>query len=77
MPAYSDLIENNVPEALHPIDQLKSQAALWQMKDIYSEAFALELDSKKVCPSFRERFFYPIMKDLPEGEQNLIKNLSN
>ncbi len=68
MSAYSDLIENNVQESSHPIDKLKSQAALWQMKDIYSEAFALELDSKKVFPSFRERFHYPLIKDLPEGE---------
>lgn len=44
------------------------------MKDIYSEAFALELDSKKVFPSFRERFHYPLIKDLPEVDLSLVEN---
>ena len=73
MPAYSDLIANNASHNSHPINELISLARLWQINDIHTEKFAIELDARKVFPSFRERFYYPILKDLPDGNFKSFK----
>ena len=67
MPAYSDISNGSLPAYRHPIDELKSLASSWQIEDFYSEEFSIQLDKKEVVPSFRDKFYYPKLKDLPNG----------
>ena len=68
MPAYLNKTENGVDQGLQTdhLEELKDLAKKWNL-DIYSEEFSQELDKSRICPSFRERFYYPKLKDLPNG----------
>lgn len=75
MPAYlNQLIEfegasndlnQNLPE-LAPIDVLKSLSYKWNT-DLYSQEFSVLLDSSNIWPNYREKFYYPKLKDLNQG----------
>ena len=68
MPAYLDKNENFVDPELQigHLEELKDLAKKWNL-DFYSEEFARALDKNRICPSFREKFYYPKLKDLPNG----------
>jgi len=54
----------NVPP--HPMDHLKHLAQIQQL-DILSESFADFMDQHDEIGHVRQEFFYPRMKDIPEG----------
>ena len=81
MPAYSEISEimkedSNAlldPKKPHPIITLKNLSEQWKL-DLYSEAFSLELDDKNLWPHFREKFYYPKLKDLTKVDLTLVAN---
>ena len=56
----------NCDEDVHPVKELKELADKWKV-DFYSKEFALKIDKSDLWPSYRKRFFYPKLKDLPKG----------
>ena len=73
MPAYSNLNnDSSIALSIHPIDELKALASSWEINDIFTENFSIEIDKKNTFPYFRDLFYIPILKDLPESE-NFIK----
>ena len=69
MPAYLDKNGNNIEVISGTPDHLaemKEMSNKWNM-DFYSEEFSIELDKRRFMPSFREKFCYPKIKDLPKG----------
>ena len=68
MPAYLDnngnyIDSSKTPGHLEEIKELSKKCNL----DFYSEEFSIELDKGRFMPSFREKFCYPKIKDLPKG----------
>lgn len=57
----------------HPFEKLKSFADACNL-DVYSEAFAQELDKRKMWPCLRDKFFYPKIKELPYIDLSLVAN---
>jgi hypothetical protein len=58
----------------HPIELLIKLAKKLNL-DLNSKEFAVKLDESNLWPSYRERFFYPKIKDLPKGDYK--KNCKN
>ena len=50
-----------------PIDKLKSLAENWKL-DLESENFALKLDQEDFLRDYRNQFFIPKKKDLPNSK---------
>lgn len=73
MPAYYNPNNNTLPSNIHPIDELKTLAASWDINDIFTEEFSIQIDKKNVFPCFRDLFYIPMLKDLPEGKHFLRK----
>jgi hypothetical protein len=59
--------ENGQVKPVHPIEFLKELATKWNM-DVHSEEFSKELDQRKLWPNYREKFYYPKVKDLPNSK---------
>jgi len=70
MPAYVDkngnIIDVSSPNADHHLDEMKELSKKSSL-DFYSEEFSVELDKSRFMPSFREKFYYPKIRDLPKG----------
>ena len=58
---------NTINEISDPLRQLNELAKNWKL-DIFSEEFSKELDSKNLWPHYRNKFYYPKLKDLPKGK---------
>jgi hypothetical protein len=61
-------MEENVVE--QPEEQLHKLANKWNI-DFYSKEFALKLDQSNLWPTYRDRFYYPKIIDLPKGNKKL------
>jgi hypothetical protein len=57
---------NNTENNNDPLNELKQLADQWNI-DFYSQEFAIALDKSNIWPTYRDRFYYPKMKDLPKG----------
>jgi hypothetical protein len=70
MPAYFDKNGNTIVDSSsmpdHHLEEMKELSKKCNL-DFYSEEFSLELDKSRFMPSFREKFYYPKIKDLPKG----------
>lgn len=50
-----------------PIEKLRSLAEQWKI-DLDSDDFALKLDQNDPLRTYRDQFYIPKKKDLPNGE---------
>ncbi len=57
----------------HPIEKLTELANDWNM-DLYSKEFSEELDNSGIWPHYREKFYYPKLKDLSKVKPSLVKD---
>ena len=55
----------------HPFDELKSLSVQLDL-DVYSEEFSEEIDRRQIYPTYRERFYYPKLRDLPKVDLDLV-----
>ena len=69
----NQLPENAASLSTHPEEQLRDFGDQWNL-DVFSKEFALKLDQSNLWPSYRDRFFYPKVKDLPKIDQKLIED---
>jgi kynureninase len=56
-----------------PEEQLYEYSKKWGV-DIYSKEFAIKLDESKLWPTYRDKFFYPKLKDLPPTDLGLVED---
>lgn len=49
---------------LHPFENLLNLSKTWN-QEVFSEEFSVELDNSNIWPTFRDKFHYPLSKDLP------------
>jgi hypothetical protein len=57
-------------KSLQPEEQLHKLANKWNI-DYYSKEFALKLDQSNLWTTYRDRFYYPKIIDLPKGNKKL------
>lgn len=71
MPAYLDIENSLTLNDSEPIDFLKALSNKVNL-DLFSEEFSIELDKQNIWPCHRDRFCYPKLKELPNGNWNFL-----
>ena len=63
----SDLIENCLDSIeVKPIEHLKTLAECFD-SNLLDERFSKDLDKSNIFPTYRHKFIYPKLKDLPNS----------
>ena len=57
----------------NPEQELYELSKKWDV-DIYSKEFAIKLDASELWPTYRDKFFYPKIKDLPKTDLDLVED---
>lgn len=57
----------------HPIEVFIELSNLWNLNP-FSKEFSIQLDKSNIWPTYRDRFYYPKLKDLTPVNLNSIEN---